>query len=97
MFWLIKNSHEVLDKLKTEGVLASSLFTYDFSTLYTALPHNLIKGKLIDQLNSILIESALFIWLVIRNTHVSLLDNQIDIIYGCNRVCDALLICWTIY
>ena len=26
----------------------TSLFTYDFSTLYTTLPHNLIKDKLID-------------------------------------------------
>ena len=27
---------------------ATSLFTYDFSTLYTTLPHNLIKDTLID-------------------------------------------------
>ena len=27
---------------------ATSLYTYDFSTLYTSLPHNLIKDKLID-------------------------------------------------
>ena len=27
---------------------ASSLSTYDFSTLYTTLPHNLIKDKLVD-------------------------------------------------
>ena len=27
---------------------ATSLSTYDFSTLYTTLPHNLIKDKLID-------------------------------------------------
>ena len=26
----------------------TSLSTYDFSTLYTTLPHNLIKGKLLD-------------------------------------------------
>ena len=26
----------------------TSLRTYDFSTLYTTLPHNLIKYKLID-------------------------------------------------
>ena len=25
-----------------------SLSTYDFSTLYTTLPHNLIKDKLVD-------------------------------------------------
>ena len=28
----------------------TSLSTYDFSTLYTTLPHNLIKDKLIDQI-----------------------------------------------
>ena len=39
----IKNSGEILDKLKTRGFLASGLYTYDFSTLCTTLPHNLIK------------------------------------------------------
>ena len=29
-------------------ILASSLSTYDVSTLYTTLPHNLIKDKLVD-------------------------------------------------
>ena len=47
-FWSIKNSCEVLNKLKSRGFLASSLSTYDFSTLYTTLPHNLIKDKLVD-------------------------------------------------
>ena len=31
---------------------ATSLSTYDFSTLYTTLPHNLIKDKLIDLIES---------------------------------------------
>ena len=31
---------------------ASKLSTYDFSTLYTTLPHHLIKDKLIDLFNS---------------------------------------------
>ena len=43
MFWPIKNSGEVLSKLKYIGYQATSLSTYDFSTLYTTLPHNLIK------------------------------------------------------
>ena len=43
MFWPIKNSGEVLSKLKDIGYQATSLFTYDFSTLYTTLPHYLIK------------------------------------------------------
>ena len=46
MFWPIKNSGEVLSKLKDIGYQAARLSTYDFSTLYTSLPHNLIKEKL---------------------------------------------------
>ena len=48
MFWPIKNSGEVLSKLKDIGYQATSWSTYDFSTLYTTLPHNLIKEKLTD-------------------------------------------------
>ena len=48
MFWPIKNSGEVLSKLKDIGYQATSLSTYDLSTLYTTLAHNLIKEKLID-------------------------------------------------
>ena len=47
-FWSIKNSYETLNKLKTKGVQASTFSTYDFSTLYTALPHNLIRNQLVD-------------------------------------------------
>ena len=39
----IKNSDEILNKLKSKGFLASSLSTYDLSTLYTTLRHNVIK------------------------------------------------------
>ena len=48
MFWSIKNSGEVLSKLKDRGLLATSLSTYDFSTLYTTLPNDLIKENLLD-------------------------------------------------
>ena len=48
LFWSIKNSDEMLDKLKARDSNATSLSTYDFSILYTTLPHNLIKDKLID-------------------------------------------------
>ena len=47
MFWSIKNSGEVLNKLKSRGFRVTSL-SNDFSTLYTILPHNLIKEKLIN-------------------------------------------------
>ena len=44
-FWSLKNSGEKINKLKVRGFRATSLSTYDFSTLYTTLPHNLIKQK----------------------------------------------------
>ena len=50
LFWSIKHSGEILNELTSRGFLASSLSTYSFSTLYTTLPHNLIKEKkLIEQ------------------------------------------------
>ena len=44
-FGLLKKSDEILDKVKATDFNATSLSTYDFSTLYTTLPHNLIKDK----------------------------------------------------
>ena len=35
LFWSVKNSGEILNKLKSKSCLASGVFTYDFSTLYT--------------------------------------------------------------
>ena len=52
LFWFFKNSGEILDKLKARDFNATSLPTYDFSTLYTTLPHNIIKYKLIDLIES---------------------------------------------
>ena len=45
LFWFIKFSGEILNKLKSRGFLASSMSTYDFYTPYTTMPHNLIKEK----------------------------------------------------
>ena len=53
LLWSIINSGEILNTLKYIGFLASSLSTYNFSTICTTLPHNLIKEKhteLIEQL-----------------------------------------------
>ena len=46
LYWSIENSGEFLNKFKSRGFLASGLSTNDLSTLYTTLPHNLIKEKL---------------------------------------------------
>ena len=47
IFLVNKNSCEVLNELNSRGFCASSLSTYDFSTLYTTLSHNFIKDKLV--------------------------------------------------
>ena len=47
-FGLLKYSDEILNKLNSRKFLASGLSTYDFSTFYTTLPHNLIKEKLTE-------------------------------------------------
>ena len=44
----LKDSGEVPSKLKSRGVRVTGLYTYNFSTFYTTLPHNLIKEKLLD-------------------------------------------------
>ena len=43
--WSIKNSTEILNQLKTKGFQASTISTYDFSTLYTTLQHHLIRNN----------------------------------------------------
>ena len=44
-FWSVKNSLEVLDKLQAHEGPFESLQSFDFSTLYTTLPHDLFKKK----------------------------------------------------
>ena len=48
LFWSIEHSDEVLNELKSRGFRATSLSTYNLSTLCTTLLHNLIKEKLIN-------------------------------------------------
>ena len=52
--------------------IASSLSTYDFSTLYTTLPHNLIKY--LNLLNKFLTERDHFIWLFIIKSYQKVYD-----------------------
>ena len=42
LFWSIKNSGEILNKLKSRVFLAYGLSTYDFSTLYTRVGSHVV-------------------------------------------------------
>ena len=82
MFWSIKNSGEVLNKLKSRGFRATSLSTYDFSTLYTTLPHNLIKEKLINLIEWTFKGMVHLILPVTKDRLSSLPKTQNDINFG---------------
>ena len=86
LFWSIKNSGEVLNKLKSRGFRATSLSTYDFSTLYTTLPHNLIKEKLIN-LSGLLKGKVHLILPVTKDRLSSLLETRNDINFGLVKTC----------
>ena len=50
-FWSIKNSSEVIKKLRLRNFRGSQVSSFDFSTLYTSLPHDLIKAKVLSLVN----------------------------------------------
>ena len=97
LFWSVKNSGEMHDKLKSKGFLASSLSTY-CSTLYITLPHNVIKEQLTDLIDTFLTEMAHFIWCVMRNAHFSHPENLKNIVCGHVRMFVMFsIIFWTVY
>ena len=52
LFWSIKNTGEIIDKFKARDFNETSLSIYDFCTVYTTIPHILIKDTLIDLIES---------------------------------------------
>ena len=47
-FWSIKNSSEFIEKFRLRNFQGSQVSSFDFSTLYTSLPHDLIKAKVLS-------------------------------------------------
>ena len=48
--WILKNSKDLLDNLQSRSFSqVSSIKTFDFSTLYTTLPHDKLKPALNKQ------------------------------------------------
>ena len=91
LFWSIKNSGEIIDKLKARDFNATSLSTYDFSTLYTTLPHNLIKDKLIDLIESTFQrEGSPYLACSDRNAFFTSEKPKKYHAWSCQNVCDAL-------
>ena len=54
--WILKNSTNLLSPLGHLGIhtRATSIQTFDFSTLYTSIPHDLLKSRMNNIINSAL-------------------------------------------
>ena len=95
LFWSIKNSGEVLNKLKSRGFRATSLSTYDFSTLYTTLPHNSIKEKLINLIEwTFKREGSPYIACNETQAFFTCRDTKQNKRWSCQNVCEALIYVW---
>ena len=70
------------------GFRATMLSTYIFSTLYTTLPHNLIKEKLIDLIKR---EDSSFLACNERQTFFTSGDTKRYKLWSCQNVCEALI------
>ena len=93
MFLPIQNSGEVLSKLKDIGYQATSLTTYDFSILYTTLPHNLIKRKVIDLIEWTFYkkEGKLYLACNDKKAFFTSTDHYRGYhLWSCQNVCEAL-------
>ena len=91
LFWSIKNSGEILNKLMYRGFLVSGLSTYDFSTLYTTLPHNLIKKNLTELIEQTFNrEGSLYLAYNDKNAFFTSEKPKQYKLWSCQKLCDAL-------
>ena len=94
MFWSIKHSGEVRSKLP-RSFRATCLSTYDCSTLYTTLPHNLITEKLVDLIERALTkfyknEGTLYLACNERKAFFTSTDHRGYTLWSFQNVCNAL-------
>ena len=77
--------------MKSRGFLASGLSTYDFSTLYTTLPHNVIKEKLTELIEQTFNrEGSLYLACNDKNAFFTSEQPKRYKLWSCQKMCDAL-------
>ena len=77
--------------MKSRGFRASSLSTYDFSTLYTILPHNHIKDKLVDLIERTFQREG-FLYIACNDKNAFFISDAVRNynLWSCQKVCEAL-------
>ena len=77
--------------MKSRGFLASGLSTYDFSTLYTTLPHNLIKEKLTELIEQTFNrEGSLYLAFNDKSAFFTSEQPKRYKLWSCQKMCDVL-------
>ena len=90
-FWSIKNSSEVLEKLRLRNFRGSQVSSFDFSTLYTSLQHDLFKAKVLSLVNWCFNrESKTYLFTSVKAGFFS--NKQYDSYkcWSCAELCEAL-------
>jgi hypothetical protein len=76
--WILKNSKELLANLRTQNFSQiNSIKTYDFSTLYTTIPHYKLKSRLLDIIDNCFFNKngkRKYSYLVISHQKITLLN-----------------------
>ena len=96
--WFSLEAAEILQTIigcETMWNPATSLSTYDFSTLYTTLPHNLIKEKILDLIEwtfkkALKNYGSLYLACNDRKAFFASSDQSRYTLWSCQNVCDAL-------
>ena len=75
--WILKNSKELLNNLNSNSLASvHSIKTYDFSTLYTTIPHSKLKSRLTELIRNAfrfkMVRNAMNILLLATNLHILL-------------------------
>ena len=91
IFWSIKNSCEVLNKLKSRGFLCIQFVYIRFFYIYTTLLHNLIKDKLVDLIERTLQREG-FLYIACNDRNAFFTSDAVRNynLWPCQKVCEAL-------
>ena len=81
-----------MNKLKPKGFQASAISTYDFSKLYSTLPHDLRKNQLVDMIeNTFRREEALYLACNEERAIFASKEHKKYNLWTCQKVTEALI------
>jgi len=89
--WILKNSKDLLENFKSRSFSEiSSIKTFDFSTLYTTLPHEKLKSRLKELIHKAFDGSRNFVVLGYQSTYFSKTTQKGKVSYTEKQVCSML-------